>query len=293
MNIRSLFNKKLIYFLVGLVIIILSLITIIVIDKTESNKLSIENKDIRIVSLLPASTQSIYYLGAEDMLVGCTNYCKAAQNDNKEIVASVIKPNIEKIISLKPTIVLASDFLSSKDIETFQRFGIQVEIFPMPSSFNQICDQFIRLGRLVKQENKAVSIIKEAKDKMLKIEQAPILNDSKPRIFMQIGADPIYTVTSDNFMNDYIIYNGGVNIGESLTSGAIGREFVLSANPDFIFIVTMGIVADKEIEEWKKFANIKAVTNNRIFTLDSDIACQPTPITFVETLETMSKMINQ
>lgn len=82
----------------------------------------------RIVTLAPSFTQSIYYLGAQDNLVGCTSYCDVAKDDNKEIVASAIKANIEKIISLKPDLVLASGLTNPKDTELLRKMGIKVEV---------------------------------------------------------------------------------------------------------------------------------------------------------------------
>ena len=60
----------------------------------------------RIISLAPSLTQSLYYLGAQDKLVGRTSYCVAAENDNVPIVASAIKLNTEKAIAMKPDLVL-------------------------------------------------------------------------------------------------------------------------------------------------------------------------------------------
>ncbi|MCI5140979.1 MAG: hypothetical protein D3909_04480 [Candidatus Electrothrix sp. ATG1] len=61
----------------------------------------------RIISLGPINTENIYLLGAEDRLVGNTNYCvrpEAARN--KEKIGSVMQFSIEKILSLQPDLIL-------------------------------------------------------------------------------------------------------------------------------------------------------------------------------------------
>lgn len=247
----------------------------------------------RIISLLPSLTQSIYYLDAQDKLVGCTNYCQAAKGDQKEIVASVLKPNIEKIVTLKPDIVLASRLIPEKDLATIRKFGIQVEVFDSPTSYAEICDQFIRLGKLIDKESKAIEIIEESKAKIATLQRKLPKQECAPKVFMQIGASPIYTVIPNTFMNDYITYCGGTNIAEKLTSGTVGREFVVSQNPDYIFVVTMGIVGEDEAKIWQQFPQISAVVNRNIYILNSDVACQPTPVTFVETLEKINQYMTR
>lgn len=244
----------------------------------------------RIVSLAPSITQSIYHLGAEDLLLGCTSYCHAAQG-SKPVVASAIKPNMEKIVSLKPDLVIASGLTSVKDIETLRKFGIRVEVFITPKSFEQICTQFEKLGMLTGKKEKAAQILKTAQFKIKELQKKITRRDAK--IFIQIGASPIYAVIPETFMDDYIKMAGGKNIAEGLTNGTISRELVISRNPDYLFIVTMGIVGEEERTEWNKFKSIPAIRNNQVLILNSDIACLPTPLTFVQTLETIINYIHE
>lgn len=247
--------------------------------------LSCETKFKKIISLTPSITQSIYYLDAQDRLIGCTNYCHLAISDDIEIVSSAIKPNLEKIAKLKPDIVLASGMISERDVNTLRRLGIKVEIFPTPRSFIEICNQFTLLGDLIDKQKRAEEIVKESAERVNRIRDEMKKRGNSPRFFIQIGASPIFTVIPGTFMNDYIIYSNGENIASALSSGTIGREFVVARDPDYIFIVTMGITGEHEERRWREFINMKAVNNNRIFILESEKACQPTPVTFAETLE--------
>ncbi|MEN9918231.1 MAG: hypothetical protein RL662_667 [Bacteroidota bacterium] len=243
----------------------------------------------RIVSLTPSLTQNLYYLEVQNRLVGCTSYCVAAKLDNKIIVASALKPNIEKIVGLKPDLVLASGLTSPKDVAILRKLGIRVEVFFTPKSFDEICLHFERLAKLTGQTTKAASVLAEAKAKVrlfqFKLKKASV----KPKVFMQIGSSPIFSVLPNTFMQDYITYCGGVNIGNDLKGGTIGRELVVARNPDYIFIVSMDMMGDDEKAQWNKFSHMEAVKKNQIFILDANMACQPTPITFVQTIETIAK----
>lgn len=246
----------------------------------------------RIVSLVPSVTQSLYYLEAQDNLVGCTSYCQAAKKDNKEIVSSAVKANVEKIISLKPDVVLASGLADPKDLELLRKVGIKVEIFNSPKSFSEICDEFIRLGIMAGKGEKANTIVEESKSAVQKIAGRNRQHGNR-KMFFQIGANPAFAVIRKTFMNDYITLSGFGNIAGNLAHGTVTREFVVANNPDCIFIATMGITSEEELKTWSGYSGMSAAKKKQIYLIDADIACQPTPITFVQTLETMSRLIGE
>ena len=246
----------------------------------------------RIVSLAPSLTQSLYYLDAQDNLVGCTSYCMAAKEDKKEVVASAVKANLEKVIALKADLVLVSGFTDLQDIETLRKFGIKVEVFQSPKSFQEICGQFIRLGKLIGKEERARQIVLESEQKIKNISSG-IKWGKKPRMFFQIGANPLFSVLPNTFMDDYMNFLGAENIAKTLKRGSVSREFVIAQNPDYIFIVTMGIVGKEEKDTWGRYSQLMASRKKQIHIIESDIACQPTPITFVQTMEVLEKIINK
>ena len=246
----------------------------------------------RIISLAPSLTQSLYYLDAQDKLVGRTSYCVAAEGDNVSIVASAVSLNMEMAVAMKPDLVLVLGLTDGKDIETLRKFGIKVEVFESPRSFKDICDQFIHLGKLVGKADKAKQIVAESQAKVSDIQKQQ-KGKPTPNIFFQVGSNPLFTVTPNTFMDEYITLMGGKNISSNLTKGIIGREFVVAKDPDYIFICTMGVASDEETKVWKNYTSMKAVKNNNIFTIEADIACQPTPITFVNTMEVMNKAMSK
>lgn len=244
----------------------------------------------RIVSLVPSVTQSLYLLEAQDLLVGCTNYCKAAEKDHKPIVATAIKSNIEKIVTLEPDLVLGSGLTDPKDVATLEKLGIKVIILPSPRSFDEICTQFTELGRWIGREQQAADIVSESREKVRRTSEA-IRWQKTPKIFFQIGADPIFAVTENSFMADFITFLKGENIAKELNHGTVGREFVLSKNPDYIIITTMGMIGEEEKKIWSRYRRLKATRHHHILIIDSDLACEPTPLTFATTLEKLYEMI--
>ncbi|MBU3933965.1 MAG: ABC transporter substrate-binding protein [Candidatus Omnitrophica bacterium] len=246
----------------------------------------------RIISLGPALTAQLCLLGVEDKLVGVTTYCRMpSQAQQKEKVGTVIEVNLEKVISLRPDLVVATPLTNLKTKEKLKDLGIRVASFPSPKNFSQVCEQFLELGRIVGREKEAQDIARQAKYKVglikKSIEQLP-----RPKVFIQVGARPLYTVTEDSFINDVIKLAGGRNIAQGLKSGLYSREQVLKEDPDYIIIVTMGIAAVAERKAWESFEALNAVSSNRIYIIDSYKICSPTPVTFVEALQEMAAILH-
>ncbi len=244
----------------------------------------------RIVSLAPSVTKNIYQMGADDMLVGCTSFCTEAVADSIEVVATAIKVNIEKTISLKPDLILAAEITTLETIELFRKMGVRVEVFSSPASFDELCKQFIEMGNLIGRSNEAKLVVNQAK---MQIEKLLSEQEELPQrdVFFQIGANPLFTVLPNTFMNDYITMTGGRNIADDMNRGIISRESVVTRNPDLIIIVTMGIAGNEEKSIWQNFSDLSAAKSESIFIIDAEKACTPTPLTFVETLDTLFKLI--
>jgi len=247
----------------------------------------------RIISLGPYITEEIYLLGAQDKLVGCTVYCqRPPEAQEKEKVGTVIQINIEKILTLKPDLVIATALTQKKDIEKLKKLGIKVIMFSSPKNFFEICSQFLELGRILGKYDLAKKIVQEVKDKVLEIKRKT-KDLAKVKVFVEVGTNPLFTITKDSFVNDFIEFSGGINIAKDAKTGIYSRETVLKENPDVIIIATMGIIADKEKEIWEKYKNLEAVKNNRIYIMDAYKLCSPTPVSFVETLEELVNILHK
>jgi ABC-type Fe3+-hydroxamate transport system substrate-binding protein len=239
----------------------------------------------RIISFAPALTESLYVLGVGERLKGCTTYCKKPEEaKHKEKVGNLVEINVEKVLLLKPDLVLAMEFSDRKAVEKLKNLGIRVELFPSPRNFDHLCQSFLRLGRMVGRENRAKEIVTRAKKEAAFI-RSQVEGKEKIKMFWQLGAKPLFAATKGYFTNDYIEYAGGINIAADARSGIYSREEVLKRNPDVIVIVTMGIAGEREKETWQTYSSINAVKHNRVYVVDSYKYCSPTPEGFVEALK--------
>ncbi len=243
----------------------------------------------RIVSLVPWMTKALYLMGEQNRLVGCTNFCPVESSAKIPVVATAMNINIEKTVMLKPDLVLVSSLINPETIENLKKLGLRVEFQTYPKSFEEICSDFIRIGELVGQAAKARNIVSQQKERLAKLTSS-VPEGNKPKMLIQIGAKPLFCGVPDTFMDDFIRFAGGTNIASGFKIGSITREYVLKQNPDIIYIVTMGIVAQEEKDIWLSYKSLSASKSRNIFVLDADKTCSPTPILFVDALEEMIKL---
>ena len=248
----------------------------------------------RIVSLVPSITEAIYLLGIEDRLVACTTYCVTPEAaKKKEKVGTLVDINVEKVVALKPDLILAMTFTDNKSIEKFRNLGLKVELFKSPRNYDYLCRSFIRFGKLVGESAKAEAIVSQSRKEVQAIRaEVDAAGHNKLNIFWQLGAKPLYAATERYFTNDFILFSGSTNIAGDVKTGIYSRETVVKQDPDVIVIVTMGILTDEEVNNWKLFDTMKAIKNNRIYVLDAGLYCRPTPKSFPGALRDLIKLLH-
>lgn len=249
----------------------------------------------RIVSLGPLNTENIYLLGAGDRLVGDTSYCvrpEAAKHKPK--IGSVMQVSIEKIISLYPDLVLATALTRPEQINQLEKMGVRIVRFRQPASFAEICEQFIELGKLLGLEERARQIVSQAREEVValqrKIELLP-----KKKVFLQVGSRPLFASVTSSFTHDFIALGGGINIAGDQRTGTMKVEKVIAENPEVIIIAIMGSetgIAAEEKKNWQQMYVLKAAQTGRIYTIDPDLVCSPSPATFVQTLRIITTLIH-
>ncbi|MFH1288157.1 MAG: ABC transporter substrate-binding protein [bacterium] len=245
----------------------------------------------RIISLGPATTEALFLLGAGDRLVGCTVYCQnPVEAKKKEKIGTVIEVNIEKVVSLKPDLVLATSLTDVQSAAKLKSLGINVITFSLAKNYLELCDNFLKLGELAGKKEEAKKIVEDSKNKVESIRKK-FKNSQKTTVFVELGSKPLFALTKDSFGNDFIEFAGGINIVKDLKVGFYSREEVLKNNPDVIIVADMGIAGEEEKKVWEGYKVLRASRNKRIHVFDAYALCSPTPVSFVGTLEEMVKIL--
>jgi len=201
------------------------------------------------------------------------------------VVGNVTEVNIEKILLLKPDVVFASGLTDQRTVSALEKNGVNVHRILKVESFDQICSNFLDLGKQVGQEEIADSIVKQSLLQIDSLKNLIHLEGDSLDVFFQIGANPLFAVIPNTFMDDLIRFSACKNIAFDMSKGTISRESVIKRNPDVIYIATMGLIGEDEKKIWQQYTSLKAVQNDKVFMIDSDMACFPTVVSFTESLK--------
>lgn len=245
----------------------------------------------RIVSLAPSITSCLHDLNSQDKIVGVTSYCKA---EGKDVVGTLIHPNIEKIVSLKPDLVLAArEWSSPATIEKLRSTGLNVVAFEPSRNFDEICDNFLKLANLVEKKRLAQDIVSDVKKQVDAI-KLNVKGLPQKKVLWQVNARPLIAVGEYAFEADLIRFSGGVNIFYDIkrTYSTVSYEEAVRRDPHVIILVTMGDVTQDEVRHWFEFKNLSAVRQNRVFVVDANKICQPTPFKFAEGLKKIAGLVH-
>ena len=250
---------------------------------------------MRIVSLSPLLTENVFLLGAGERMVGNTSYCtkpEAAKAVAK--VGSVMELSIERIIGLRPDLVLAINLSPPQQVAQLERLGLRVHTFHQPESFAEMCAQFLELGALLGREQRAREIVDEAARRAEAVRTATA-DLPRRKVFLQVGANPLFSSVQDSFTHEYMVLGGGENIAGDRRSGAMTTEQVLALDPEVIIIAVMGSedgIGGGEKGKWERYRAMRAVRDGRVHVLDPDQVCSPSPLTFAASLEAIARLIH-
>jgi len=245
----------------------------------------------RIVSLGPYVTENICLLGLEKSIVGLTVHDREEIKRGKEVIGTLLEPNIEKIVSLRPDIVIGSKEGNRQEyIEKLNKLAVKTFTLEELYTFEDICKNFITLGKILNSQDKAEKILGEVKTRLKKVEGAAEKQKKKKKVFFILGFKPLFTTGSPTYINEAIRYAGGINIFADVNKKwfSVSMEEVIKRNPDVVIFLTM---EEEQSILWERLKNTKAVRDKKVFSIEPTIIGSPTPLSFVETVENLYRML--
>jgi len=247
----------------------------------------------RIVSLAPNLTEIVYAVGAGDRLVGDTTYCdypQAAKSVAK--VGDTMNPSIERIIALKPQVVLVS---TASQLEAFtgQLSAQQIAVYVTnPQSLDDIFRSIQTLGDLFNEHEHTTGLVAALQKRANSIEAAT-RTGKQVKVFYQVSGEPLYTIGREAFLTDLIKRAGGISVTADVP-GAFPRfsdEAALASRPDAIILPTGGSMGEGNSTVVTALKNSPAVLNGRVYKINGDLLSRPGP-RLVDGLEEMGRALH-
>ncbi|MEO0223532.1 MAG: helical backbone metal receptor, partial [candidate division WOR-3 bacterium] len=230
-----------------------------------------KSENLRVVSLVPSATEIIYLLNADSVLVGITNQ----DNYNKFKVGDMLNPDYEKIMKLKPNLIILTMPLQKKVLEEISKLNIDTLIIS-PQSIDDIFKDILRIGKVLRKEERALFLIDSLKNVLNEIKNNS-KNFENNKVFYEIWDNPLWTAGNKTFINDALKILNLKNIFEDREGYFIvSEEEVIKRNPDII-IIAHSNVKISDVKNRKFWQNINAVKNNKIIFVDENSFNKPSP----------------
>ena len=256
---------------------------------------AVSENPTRVIALAPSITEIIYDLGQEKRLVGVTQYSTyPPEAESLPRVGSYVRPDIEKIVALKPDLCLATKDGNPKHIvDKIVSLGIPVYVIN-PRNIQQIMDTITRLGSLLHAEQTAAELVVDMKKRIGRVQRQVKKTDFKPRVFFQIDAEPLFSAGTNTFIHELIELSGGINTAAGeVTYPRYSWEDIIVLQPEIVLISSMagGLAPEYLVKSWKKWNLLSAVKNDQIFVVDAELFDRPTP-RLVDGLEVIAAIIH-
>jgi iron complex transport system substrate-binding protein len=234
----------------------------------------------RVVSFAPSLTEILFALGNGDLLVGRSNVCNYPAEANKvRIIGSYTRPDLERVIALKPDLVLTTKDAARKDfVAKLERLGIPVFV-SATESIDQILDLLKRIGKLLGEEDKAMALVSDLYQRRSAIRGR--LNDvHKPTVLLVVGLKPLFVAGGRSYVGSILREAKCINIAEDLSIDypRFSMEELIRRDPDVILVLNKECSSQEScFRPWKRYPSMSAVKTGRIYKVDADLLARPGP----------------
>lgn len=198
----------------------------------------------KIVSLAPSLTELIFDIGWNDRLIArsdADDYPPEAKA--LPVAGSFGRPNVEWLIHAKPDLVVSTDLERPGLANTLRKAGIEYQRLPC-NSWTQMIEAVRTLGTALNDEQTANDWIARAqtrRDSVAKRASEFWAERTRPRVYVELWADPLTTPGRDSFLTDLVSLAGGESIGAELSDpyAHSSAEWVIHEKPDAIVLAYM------------------------------------------------------
>ncbi|MEQ5318978.1 vitamin B12 ABC transporter substrate-binding protein BtuF [Providencia vermicola] len=219
----------------------------------------------RVVSLSPANTELAYAAGLGDNLIAVSAYSDYPEQAKKlEQVSDWQGVNVERIIALKPDLILAwRGGNPQRPLDQLASFGIPIIYFD-PQTIDGVIDAVNELSQYSPRPELAQQNISAMRAKLTPYRNQKKSDLKTKKIFIQLGTQPLFSSGKHTLQNDVVTFCGGENIfaNSAVQWPQISREQVLTRNPDVI-VMTGSIEQEKVVRNfWQSQLDVPIIRLN-------------------------------
>ncbi len=253
---------------------------------------------MRIVCLTEETTETLYALGAEDMIVGISGFTvrPAIARKTKPKVSTYLDAKIDEIVELKPDIILAWSDLQAGICQQLIMAGMTVHCFNH-RSIEGILNMISMLGRIIEKSTEADEYRAFLERK---IDDAAVQASTlkrRPRIYFEEWFDPL--ISGIAWVSELVELCGGIDVFAEHRQYQDAKRriipdpsIIIEKNPDIIIASWCGKgVKPAMIISREGWMDINAVKEHRIHEIKSSIILQPGPAALTDGIDQIQAII--
>lgn len=240
----------------------------------------VNRKYNRIVAIDPAAVEMIYMLGGEDRIAGIARLENSKiwpedKTGKLESVGTFINPSLEKIISLKPDLVIASFHMSESVDANLKANNIEIRRI-QAGSVEDIFKNFREIAVILGKEEEAERIIAEKKGKLEEIKK---METSERKGIFVIAPTPMRVFGKGTLPSDIMGMLNIRNIAEGMegTSPTLTPEYIIKENPDVILTFVKN--PDEIVKANPQIKDVNAVKERKFIVLETNQVLRGSPRT--------------
>jgi iron complex transport system substrate-binding protein len=238
----------------------------------------------RIISLIPSVTEMLFAIGAGPRVVGVGSFDRYPPEAlTRPKVGGLIDPDIERIISLKPDLIVV--YATQTDLRTqMDRARIPIYLY-RHSGLPDITTTIRAIGKTVGSERAAEELARRIENDIAATRRR-VSGRPRPRTLLVFGRDPetlrgIYASGGIGFLHDMLDAAGGSNVFADVKGQSIQAtsEVILARAPDVILEIGIDTASSprRNLRAWDTLASVPAVRNHRIYQIRGDEMMNPGP----------------
>lgn len=236
----------------------------------------------KIVSVSPAETESLYAIGLDEEIVGVSDYDDyPEQVKDKPKMGSLYTPNAEAIIAAEPDIVFTGISMDEAAVQKLRDLGIVI-FKTDPKTIGDVMNNIEVYGQITNHQAQAQQVLEKMKSDIKEVQDkvASLADTDKKQVYVEFS--PGWTVGKGEFMDEVIMWAGGVNVGgEAEGWYEISEEKIIDANPDVILYASDVVDNDKTLDQIIKarsgWNEITAIKNDQVISIDANLLSRPGP----------------
>ncbi|MCS6923009.1 MAG: helical backbone metal receptor [Fimbriimonadales bacterium] len=242
----------------------------------------------RIVSLAPSITEILFALGLGARVVGVTEVCDYPPEAKQKPKVGDYQISPERVVALKPDLVVAHAVLNSRVLPVLKRLGLRV-LSANPNQFSKLYAFMRAIGQATGAEREAERIIRGMQARVAQVRR--VQPRRQPRTLFLISVEPIWASGRDTLVHEMITLAGGHNLMANAFSNykAVSLEAALGGAPELVLLAGPKAQAILRDPRWGR---TPAVRRRHVYELNADLVLRETPRS-VQGLEQIAQYVRR